>query len=114
MLELCKAQFWDHSYFSYSFNDILFDTISEVFLIINDISLMEINTDPLHIACKTNRDLERLAHWPNTWLVTFDVSKTVYMVIYHKHEHSQPSNTSLHEADCHTHLGLAVNRKSHS
>ena len=94
-------------------NDIVDDVESMIYLFADDTSITEPITHPDHTFEKLNRDLTRLADWATQWLVTFNASKTVYMVISKKtnrvnYPSLKLSDTTLKEVSNFKHLGLTL------
>ena len=53
-------------------------------LFADDTSLFEIITDPITTFARINNDLEKLNTWSHSWLVTFNPTKTKYMIFSKK------------------------------
>lgn len=97
-------------------NDIINDIDSYIYLFADDTSLLNPIIDPIVSFNTINSDLEKLSHWAKKWLVTFNASKTVYMIFSLKNE---PPNyprvifdgTELKMVQSHTHLGITFSSK---
>ena len=62
-------------------SDIVLDIGSNICLFADDTSLFIILDDPATAAACINTDLGRITQWGATWLVTFNLSKTEFMLI---------------------------------
>ena len=99
-------------------NNLVEDLETKPYLFADDTSLVEcINKKKPELSFnKLNRDLVRINSWAEQWRVTFNASKTVYMIISNKlNLPSYPelsfNNKILSKVDDHTHLGITLNSK---
>ena len=65
-------------------DDIIKGIESQMMLFADDTSLFEVITDPVTSFTRINNDLEKLNAWANSWLVTFNPTKTKYMIFSKK------------------------------
>ncbi len=93
-------------------NDIVEDLETLPYLFADDTSLFS-TIDPkktVETFNKINNDLEKLARWSEQWRVTFNDSKTVYMIISNRRNVVYPSlylhGQVLNRVDTHKHLGI--------
>lgn len=89
---------------------------SNIFLFADDTSLLEFVSDPVISFRKLNEDLQRLDSWSKQWLVTFNPTKTAFIVFSKKLEKpNYPAlylgNTKLEEKDKHKQLGVLFNNR---
>ncbi|MEW8186271.1 MAG: reverse transcriptase family protein, partial [Candidatus Thiodiazotropha endolucinida] len=94
-------------------NDIVKDIGSSIRLFADDTSLYIVVDSPQTAASLLNNDLTTINKWAESWLVTFNASKTVSMTVSRKHNRIQHppltmNNTVLTETDCHKHLGITL------
>jgi len=97
-------------------NDIVNLIECEILLFADDTSLLEAVENPQLSMEKLNRDLQRLCEWATQWLVTFNPSKTRYMIISKKllPQNYDPlflDGKQLERAQSHTQLGITFNAK---
>ena len=97
-------------------NDIIKDVQSNIKLFADDTSLSLIVSDPFETANIINNDLDRIHKWAETWLVKFNPSKTVSLLISRKtqqqfHPLLQMNNIPIKEVESHKHLGVIFNNK---
>jgi hypothetical protein len=95
-------------------NDITESIESDIHLFADDTSLMDIMDNYQNSYDKLNRDLDRLSNWASQWLVNFNASKTVYLIISRKLNPSPKPALTLNgepvkEVTTHKHLGLTFN-----
>jgi len=95
-------------------NDIVYDIQSDINLFADDTSLLKAILDPVNCFKIISDDLSRLSTWAKQWLVTFNASKTVYMILSLKRKipNYPPlifNNTTLEKVESHTHLGMTFN-----
>ncbi len=96
-------------------NDLVDDLISTPYLFADDTSLF-MTIDPLNVDRtfnQVNRDLSLLSEWAWQWRVTFNASKTVYMIITNKtQDQNYPDlyldGTKLTKVISHKHLGVTL------
>jgi hypothetical protein len=65
-------------------DDIIKDIETNIFLFADDTSLFDHILDPVMSFAKMNRDLVRLQNWSTQWLVSFNPTKTQYIVFSKK------------------------------
>jgi len=65
-------------------DDIINDIESNILLFADDTSILETISNPKLSFDKLNRDLTRLNLWSNQWLVTFNPTKTEYILYFQK------------------------------
>jgi hypothetical protein len=95
-------------------NDITDSIESDIHLFADDTSLMDIMENYLQSYDKLNRDLDRLSTWASQWLVSFNATKTVYIMVSRKQTPSPKPALTLNgepvkEVLTHKHLGLTFN-----
>jgi hypothetical protein len=95
-------------------NDITESIESDIHLFADDTSLMDIMENYMTSYDKINRDLERLSTWASKWLVTFNATKTVYLIVSRKLNPAPKPALLLNgepvkEVLTHKHLGLTIN-----
>ncbi len=96
-------------------NDLVDDLISLPYLFADDTSLFKV-IDPLDSDTtfnQLNRDLSVLSEWALQWRVTFNASKTVYMIISNKtavpeYPDLYLDGTKLDKVTSHKHLGVTL------
>ena len=92
-------------------NDIVDDLNSEPFLYADDTSLMKpLNSYNIDVT-DINRDLQTISDWASQWRVTFNATKTEYMIISRKPVRPQPlplffNHTLINQVKSHCHLGI--------
>ncbi|MEW8548405.1 MAG: reverse transcriptase family protein, partial [Candidatus Thiodiazotropha sp.] len=96
-------------------NDIVKDIGSSIRLFADDTSLYIVVDSPQTAAGLLNTDLVTISNWAESWLVTFNASKTVSMTVSRKtnpiqHPPLFMNNTVLMETDCHKHLGIILSK----
>ena len=96
-------------------NDLVDDLQTTPYLFADDTSLLAtINPrDPGSTFADINTDLCTLSNWANQWRVTFNASKTVYMVISNKSKVPRYPDLFLHgekltKVTSHKHLGVTL------
>ena len=94
-------------------DDIVNDIESQILLFADDTSLFEIISDPLISFPRINNDLEKLNSWAKTWLVTFNPTKTKYMIFSKKlvkvaHPPLILDNKQLTKVSHHSQLGIVL------
>jgi ribonuclease P/MRP protein subunit RPP40 len=94
-------------------NDIVDELENPMFLFADDATLMTFFKD-IDVACASiNRDLDRLSRWAEIWRVTFNLLKTVFMILSKKLHIHRPriimNNTELKQVDEECYLGLILN-----
>ena len=77
---------------------------------------MEEIVNPTTSFCKLNQDLDTLNKWSKQWIVTFNASKTEFLIISKKSRRQvypplYLNNTAINEVTVHKHLGLVFNNK---
>lgn len=94
-------------------NDIVETVENPMFLFADDSSLMKVFNDIDIAAASINRDLQHLTNWANNWRVTFNVQKTVFMIITKKtttyHPEIKMNNTNLTQVYSERYLGMIIN-----
>ena len=96
-------------------DDIINDIESNILLFADDTSLLEAISDPLLSYEKLNRDLTRLYLWSNQWLVTFNPTKTAYIVFSKKlirpnHPDLFLGGKKIEQVNIHKQLGVTFNQ----
>ncbi len=96
-------------------NDLVDDRQTTPYLFADDTSLLAtINPrDPVSTFSDINNDLCTLSNWANQWRVTFNASKTVYMIISNKSKVPRYPDLFLHgekltKVTSHKHLGVTL------
>ncbi|MEW8544911.1 MAG: reverse transcriptase family protein [Candidatus Thiodiazotropha sp.] len=94
-------------------NDIVSDIGCSIRLFADDTSLYIVVDSPQTAANTLNNDLCTISNWANNWLVDFNASKTISMIISRKlHQRPHPplfmNNTQLNESENHKHLGVTL------
>lgn len=97
-------------------NDISDNILSDVFIFADDTSLMRKIEDIKLDFNIINRDLHTLSEWADQWRVTFNASKTEYMIFSLKHStFNYPvlrlNNVPITRVSAHKHLGLTLDSK---
>lgn len=92
-------------------NDIVKDIGSNIRLFADDTSLSIVVENPVSAAQILNFDLDKIANWAKTWLVTFNPVKTETLLISRKllqtvHPPLYMLNQQISEVDMHKHLGI--------
>ncbi|MES9994357.1 MAG: hypothetical protein ABW098_20600 [Candidatus Thiodiazotropha sp.] len=94
-------------------NDIVKGIRSNIRLFADDTSLFKIVECPLNAAIELNLDLKTIHSWAKTWLVDFNATKTVSLIISKKR--SKPHHpvltlggTNINEVTHHKHLGIVL------
>ena len=92
-------------------NDLVNDIKSNVHLFADDTSLYLVVDSPTNAAVLLNDDLKVIVNWAKTWLVLFNPSKTVSLIISRKinkpcHPPLIMDGTNLNAVEHHKHLGL--------
>ena len=95
-------------------DDIVNDINSNIFLFADDTSLLEPISDPNLSFQKLNEDLEQLNKWSKSWMVTFNPTKTAYIIFSKKlvrpiHPDLYLDNVKLNEQSKHKQLGVLFN-----
>lgn len=93
-------------------NDIVEVVENPLALFADDASLTNTFRDINQAQLSINRDLDRLAKWAETWRVTFNLVKTVFMIFSKKahshHPHIVMNNTELSQVDEECYLGMVL------
>ena len=92
-------------------NDIVNDINSSIRLFADDTSLFIIVDNPVTSAEQLNFDLRKVLLWADTWLVSFNVTKTEALLISRKinrpiHPPIYMNNQQITEINSHKHLGI--------
>lgn len=92
-------------------NDIVTDIGSHIRLFADDTSLFIIVDNPITAANCLNTDLNKISRWAETWLVTFNPTKTEALLFSRKlnkpqHPPLLMQNHQIAEVNTHKHLGL--------
>ena len=92
-------------------NDIELDIESNIRLLADDTSLYIIVDDPVTAANCLGADLEKNSKWADTWLVSFNPTKTESLLISRKlnklnHPPILMQNLQITEVEFHKHLGI--------
>ena len=95
-------------------DDIVKDIESDIFLFADDTSLIEYITNPVISFDKINRDLQRLYLWSSQWLVSFNPSKTEYIVFSKRlnkvaYGDLKLGDVTLEKVEQHKQLGIILN-----
>ena len=96
-------------------NDLVDDLQTTPYLFADDTSLLA-TINPKNVVSTfsdMNNDLETLSNWANQWRVTFNASKTVYMIISNKSKVPRYPDLYLHgerltKVTSHKHLGVTL------
>jgi hypothetical protein len=96
-------------------NDIDTDLISVTHLFADDTTLLNFVNDPKVSVELLNNDLIKLTNWAKQWRVTFNASKTYYMIISLKQNRQDYppiylDGTKLQEVSSYTNLGLTFSK----
>ncbi|MCG8111690.1 MAG: reverse transcriptase family protein, partial [Candidatus Thiodiazotropha taylori] len=94
-------------------NDIVIDIGANIRLFADDTSLYFVVDSPQNAVNILNNDLSTISEWAKTWLVSFNTSKTVSMVISRKvnpvqHPPLTMNGSILSETSSHKHLGITL------
>ena len=97
-------------------NDIVENIESSIYLFADDTSLLHPIDDPIQSYELLNRDLKTLVDWAHQWRVTFNPSKTEYMLFSYKNQPPTTQtlylgNSEIKQVHSHTHLGLTFDTK---
>ena len=97
-------------------DDIVNDIEANILLFADDTSILETISNPILSFERLNRDLSRLNLWSNQWLVTFNPTKTEYIIFSKKIiKQNYPdlylSNEKLKQVSTHKQLGVTFNSK---
>ena len=97
-------------------NDIVLDIESNIRLFADDTSLYIIVEDPVTAANCLNADLEKISKWADTWLVSFNPTKTESLLISRKlnklnHPPILMQNLQITEVEFHKHLGIFFSKR---
>jgi hypothetical protein len=97
-------------------DDIVKDIDSNIYLFADDTSLVEHITDPVLTFQKINADLSKLSQWSKSWLITFNPSKTAYVIFSKKLIKPQYpdlflENEKINLKNEHKQLGVLFNSK---
>ena len=95
-------------------NDIVDDIESKIFLFAYDTSLLNLAESWDIVQAKLNSDLLKLHQWSETWLISFNATKTEYMLFSTKSIIINPiclqlNGVILKRTEMHKHLGLVFN-----
>ena len=101
--------------FLFFINDIVKHIGCSIRLFADDTSLYIIVDCPLQAGQLLNRDLNAISIWANSWLVTFNPSKTLSMLISRKrnsvfHTPISMDGVKIGETPLHKHLGLTFSK----
>ena len=96
-------------------NDLVDDLITLPYLFADDTSLFTVidPVDPEISFNQINRDLDVLNEWAITWRVTFNATKTVYMIVTNKpadvvYPDLYLDGVKLKKVNSHKHLGVTL------
>ena len=97
-------------------DDIIKDIESSILLFADDTSIFETISDPILSFEKLNRDLARLYIWSNQWLVTFNPTKTAYIIfskklIMQNYPDLYLGGEKIKKVSTHKQLGVVFNNK---
>jgi len=97
-------------------DDIIDDIEANILLFADDTSILEAIANPILSFEKLNRDLTRLNIWSNQWLVTFNPTKTEYIVFSKKlikpdYPDLYLNGEKLQQVNTHKQLGVTFNSK---
>ena len=95
-------------------DDIVKDIQTDIYLFADDTSFVEYISNPITSLEKLNADLHRLHIWSKSWLVTFNPTKTAYVVFSKKlyrqaHPDLYLGDVKLTESSKHKQLGVVFN-----
>ena len=94
-------------------NDLVDTLETDPHLFADDTSLLDIYFDPRLSCLKTNRDLRKISDWGKVWKVTFNPSKTKFIVFSHHQSYPEYPDVVFNGVNVertieHVHLGLAT------
>jgi hypothetical protein len=96
-------------------NDIIDKLENHIFLFADDATLVKIFKNIDEATASINRDLQKLTKWATIWRVTFNIIKTIFMLITKKRLQLNPrilmNNIPLKQVDEERYLGLILNSK---
>ena len=91
-------------------NNITDDIESDILIFADDTCLFATGTDPAETAEILNRDLQKISQWATKWKVTFNASKTKYIIFSKKYLNNSPplifNNIYIERVNLHKHLGM--------
>ncbi|MCG7868088.1 MAG: reverse transcriptase family protein [Candidatus Thiodiazotropha taylori] len=92
-------------------NDIVKNVRTNIRLFADDTSLFKIVDCPINAAIELNIDLKNIYNWAREWLVDFNATKTVSLIVSKKrtkpiHPELTMANSKIKEVNQHKHLGL--------
>ncbi|MFZ2538983.1 MAG: reverse transcriptase domain-containing protein, partial [Oscillospiraceae bacterium] len=97
-------------------NDLIENIESESFLFADDVSLLAVCDTWEICETKLNNDLNMLYSWSTQWLLTFNTSKSYYMLIYNLskinnniHLNLKLNQVNINQVAMHKHLGVVLN-----
>lgn len=96
-------------------NDIVSDIGCSIRLFADDTSLYIVVDSPPVAANMLNADLNTISNWAETWLVDFNASKTISMILSRKVNQLQHpplfmNNIQLNDCENHKHLGVTLSQ----
>ena len=111
IFELESRRVLDPLLFLLYINDIVNDIGANIRLFADDTNLFVIVDDPVTAAECLNADLSRILNWADTWLVSFNPTKTDSLLISRKlrnpvHPPIYMQNQQISEVETHKHLGI--------
>ena len=111
IFELESRRVLDSLLFLLYINDIVNYIGANIRLFADDTSLFVIVDDPVTAAECLNADLSRILNWADTWLVSFNPTKTESLLISRKlrnpvHPPIYMQNQQISEVETHKHLGI--------
>jgi hypothetical protein len=96
-------------------NDIVNELESEIYLYADD-AVLTLNFNRNNMATRfdqLNRDLDRLSKWASTWFMSFNPTKTKFMVVSNNHQEQYPllslNGAKLERVNTYRQLGLYFN-----
>ena len=93
-------------------NDLVKDLVCDAHLFADDTSLLDVFSDPVLSATKVNADLKKISTWGTLWRVSFNPTKTKFMVVSTSTYPAYPNiffdNVQIERVVEHVHLGLTI------
>ena len=94
-------------------NDLVDTLETDPHLFADDTSLLDIYFDPRLSCLKINRDLRKISDWGKVWKVTFNPSKTKFIVFSHHQSYPEYPDVVFNGVNVertieHVHLGLTI------
>ena len=111
-LVFLRVQYWDHRFLIY-LNNIVDNIVSDIFLFADDTSLLNISDSWDLVQTQLNSDLLKLHDCSVKWLISFNATKTEFMLFSSQPVLNVPVKLKLNDAvlisiETHKHLGLVL------